>query len=245
MVFRRTDLLHIKKLNESTKKMFYIIPTKKGLGVQLWGTFDDLRTVYSVVGNFWNNEDYLNNKGFENRDKLISGFSYELRKAYEGSRLKREESHFSLEPVEHLGCEISWVHFLFSLSALRHNMRNFETNKFELALFMQLEFWLEKAMIEYDEIGAKELKSYIVGAIYSSNENLYQYMRFIGEEHFRLGGGKRAFRKLPSLLKRAVYFTDDYKEYAEILKSEAKRLKCETSDLEINDDDIDYENITW
>jgi len=56
--------------------MIYIIPTKRGLGVQIWGTFDDLTTFYNVIGNFWNQEDFLNKKGFDNRDKLISGFSY-------------------------------------------------------------------------------------------------------------------------------------------------------------------------
>jgi hypothetical protein len=225
--------------------MFYLIPTKKGLGVQLWGTYDDLRTIYSVVGNFWNDEDSLVEPSYENRNKLISGFSYEIRKAHEGSRLKKENSHFSFEKVEHLGCEIDWVHFLFSISALRHNARVQETNKIEIAIFLQLEYWLEKAMIEYDEKGGAELKNYIFGAINSSNKNLYQYMRFIGAEYFRLGGGKRAFRKLPNLLRRAVYFTDEYKEYDRILKAEAKRLNCNTYDLEVNDDDIDYENITW
>ena len=71
--------------------MFYLIPTKNGLGIELWGTYDDIRTVYSVIANFWNQEDYITKKGFANRDQLISGFSYEIRKAYEESRLKKEK----------------------------------------------------------------------------------------------------------------------------------------------------------
>lgn len=225
--------------------MFYLIPTKNGLGVELWGTYDDIRTIYSVISNFWNQEDYLNKKGFDNRDQLISGFSYEIRKAYEESRLKRKTSHFSIETKELFGCKISWVHFLFSISALRFNMRYIESNKLELAILLQLEYWLERAMTEYDEKGANDLKNYISGAIYAGNENMYQYMRTINAEYFRLGGGKRAFRKLPDLLNKSVYYTNQYREYAEILKLEAERLKCKVSDLEINDDDIDYENIKW
>lgn len=225
--------------------MFYLIPTKNGFGVQLWGTYDDLTTIYSVVSELWNQEDFLYKKGFDTRDDVISGFSYELRKAYGGSRLKRKYSHFSHEPIEYLGCEISWVHFLFTLAALRYNMHTYDIRKFELAILMLLESWLEKAMITFDEKGAKELIHFIEGAIYSANENLYQYMRCINAEHFRLGGGKKAFRQLPTLLKQAVYFTDEYKEYADVLKSEAKRLNCETSELEIDDDDIDYENLKW
>ena len=225
--------------------MFYIIPTKNGLGVELWGTYDSLRTVYSVVGNFWNDEEYINKKGFASRDKLISGFSYELRKAYENTRLRRTKSHFSLEAVNHYGCKISWVHFIFSLSALRFNMRYIENTKIELAIFLQLEYWLEKAMMEYDENGAIGLKNYISGALYEGNDNLYQFMRNINADYFRLGGGKKNFRKLPNLLNQAVYHTSKYREYTNFLKKESDRLNCEVSELEINDDDVDYENIKW
>lgn len=100
--------------------MIYTIPTKRGLGVELWGTYDDLKTLYAVIGRFWNQEEFLNNTGFDNRDKLISGFSYEIRKAYDGNRLKQQYSRFSLEQIPHFGVKLSWVHVLFSISALRY-----------------------------------------------------------------------------------------------------------------------------
>lgn len=52
------------------------------------GTYDDLRNIYEVIGKFWNQDDLANKKGFQNRDKLISGFANEIRKAQEGSMLK-------------------------------------------------------------------------------------------------------------------------------------------------------------
>lgn len=61
--------------------MIYILPTKHGMGVEIWGTYDDLSNFYDFIGKFWNNDNKLNLKGFENRDKLISGFSYEISKA--------------------------------------------------------------------------------------------------------------------------------------------------------------------
>jgi hypothetical protein len=221
--------------------MFYIIPTKKGLGVELWGSFEDLQNVYSVIGKFWNDENRLTDKGFESRDKLLSGFSYELRKAHEGRRLKRDQSHFSFEKAEHLGCQISWVHFIFSLSALRYNMRFYESNKFDIATILQLEFWLEKAMKAYDEVGAKKLVGFVDDGIYAGNDNIYLFMRGINLDYFKLGGGKRSFRKLPELLKRGIFYSDDYKDYTDFLEKEAKRLKCKVADLELSDDDIDYE----
>lgn len=224
--------------------MIYIIPTKRGLGVQIWGTFDDLTTFYNVIGNFWNQEDFLNKKGFDNRDKLISGFSYEIRKAYEGSRLKRKNSHFSFEEIEHFGCQISWVHFLFSITALRYNMRFMESSKLDLSYFLQIEYWLEKSMLEYDEKGGNELKGFISDIIYAGNENIYQFMRTINLEYFLLSGGKKAFRMLPKLLQKSIYGTKEYKEYTEQLIKDAKKLKCETTELEISDENINYD-ISW
>ena len=40
--------------------MFYLIPTKNGIGVEIWGTYDDIRTIHSVVQNFWGNEENYN-----------------------------------------------------------------------------------------------------------------------------------------------------------------------------------------
>lgn len=225
--------------------MIYIIPTKRGMGVELWGDYEDLNNFYEVISKFWNDENKLNINGFENRDKLISGFSYEVRKAYEGNRLSRKSSHFSLEEVEYFGTQISWVHFLFSLSALRFNMRYSETTKYDISIFLQIEFWLEKAMNSYDKIGAEKLIDFIDNGIYGANDHIYQFMRSINLDYFLLGGGKMAFRKLPELLKRGILNTDDYKEYQTFLEKESERLNCEISAIEISDDHIDYQKLKW
>lgn len=225
--------------------MIYTIPTKRGLGIELWGTYDDLRSLYDIISKFWNQEGYLKNKGFSNRDELISGFSYELRKSYEGDRLKRESSHFSHRQDEYFGCQFSWVQLLFSLTALRYNMRFFESSKLDISIFLQLEYWIENSMERYDEVGSKPLKYFINDGIHAANDFIYQFMRSINYDYFLLGGGKKAFRKLPQLLNRAVLFSEDYKKYLDFLTQEALSLKCEISELEINDDNFDYERVQW
>ncbi len=225
--------------------MIYILPTKKGMGVELWGTHEDLTNFYNVIGKFWNDENKLNIKGFENRDKLISGFSYEIRKAYEGSRLKRKTSQFSLEELDYFGAQISWVHFLFSLTALKFNMRYSETTKYDISMFLQIEFWLEKAMNGFDEVGAQNLIGFIEDGLYGANEYIYHYMRSINIDYFMLGGGKKAFRQLPDLLRRGIFYTNEYKTYRAFLENDAKRLGCEINNMDINEGNIDYENIKW
>lgn len=128
--------------------------------------------------------------------------------------LKRTGSHFSPGNNEYFGCQISWTHFIFSLAALRFNMKYYETNKFDISTILQLEYWLENSMKSYDKTGAIQLGKFIDGGIYAGNEFLYQFMRSINAEYFLLGGGKKAFRKLHELFHKPLYF----KQVADDLK---------------------------
>jgi len=224
--------------------MIYAKCTKRGVGLELWGTYDDLNLLYDVIGNFWNEELKTRVKGFENRDKLISGFSYEIRHAFQGDRLQSKFNHLTNQSGEYYGCKLSWVHVIFSLAALKYNMRFNATSKLDASIFLQIEYWIEKCLLNFDSSGA-ELIPFIDDAIYSANEYLYQYMRSINAEYFILGGGILAFKKLPQLLRKSVFGTPEYIEYLEYLKSVAKKFDCKIEDLEINDDDVDYTMIVW
>ena len=225
--------------------MLHITPTLRGIGVKLWGTHEDLNIFYETIGKFLGEERNLILTGAENRDKIISSFSYEIRKAFEGQRLKKKSDHSDIDEVEYFGTEISWVHFLFFLTALKFNMRYSGTTKFDVAMLLQIEFGIEEAMKAYDEIGARKLVGFIEGGIYEANEYIYHYMRSINMEYIMLGGGKKAFRQLPRLLNKAVFHTDDCNAYRTFLEKEAKRLGCSVNDMEINDDDVDYEGLMW
>lgn len=124
-------------------------------------------------------------------------------------------------------------------------MRYYETNKFEISQIMLIEFWLEKAMRNYDDVASTKLIKFIEDGLYGANEYIYHYMRSINLDYFLLGGGKKNFKELPNLLNRGVLFTDEYKAYEAFLKVEAKRLKCEVNEIEIDDEKVDYEKIEW
>lgn len=224
--------------------MFYTVPTKGGLGIELWGTYDDLNMLYGVVGKFWNNERLKPVPGSKNREKLISGFSYEIRNACQGIRLMRESAHFSVETIPHFGCEISWPHMLFSLTVLRYNAHFVAPGKFELGILLVLEHWLQRSMEEFDQEGAALLSPFLEGAIYAANPCLYQFMRSINMEYFLLGGGKESFRKLPKLLNRTQYPGPGYDNYMGFLAKEAERLKCDAAELEFEEEKALYE-IEW
>jgi len=64
-------------------------------------------------------------------------------------------------------------------------------------------------------------------------------------DFIKLKGGKRAFRRLPELLKKGAFCSDEYHAYKSFLELEAKRLGCNINEMDINDEDVPYEKIKW
>lgn len=224
--------------------MIYTVPTKKGLGIEFWGTDDDLTFLYDTIGKFWGNENFSSHKGYEDKNNVISGFAHELRKASYGSRLKRDSSHFSPAEIPYLGFKISWPHILFCMSAIKYNQYWVETTKYDVSILLQLEFWIEKSMNDYDKLGTVNLLKYLDGAISANNEYMYQFMRNINSQFFEMRGGKAAFRKLHQLMKVSSMVTTEYQELFSLLQFEAKKYNCKIENLEVDENDAIYD-IEW
>ncbi|KZE73350.1 hypothetical protein AV926_18375 [Myroides marinus] len=225
--------------------MFYLLSTKNGIGFELWGSYEDLSSLYYSFDGLWNNEEYLDRPDFNSRESIITSMLYNIRKTFQGNRLERKGTHFHFNDTPYFGCRISWIHGLFFLHAVRYNTRYFNINKLQLANLLQLEYWLEKAMYSYDPVGAVNLSRYITGGIDASNDCLYIYMRRINLDFFLLNGGKKAFRQLPELLKKACFGTSEYLAYRTELEEDAKKLKTIAPKLELDDDTFDYDRVKW
>ncbi len=162
--------------------MLFFLPTKKGLGFELWGNYDDIYSLYKVICNFYNDENKPLDLGFETR--------------------------------------------------------------LDQSLILQLEYWIEKAMFQYDPKGATELSKFIKGRIDIDNIHLYQYMRNIDNQYVGMPRGKKSFRKIPTLLKKACYGTIEYWEYNKQLELSASHFGCDVSTLDINPE-LDNEYSNW
>ena len=42
-----------------------------------------------------------------------------------------------------------------------------------------------------------------------------------------------------------MYYTQEYIDYQQFLEKEAKRLNCKPSEIELNDDDFNYDAVKW
>lgn len=224
--------------------MLYATYTKGGMGAQIWGTYDDLRTFYEIIGKFWNITEFQRVGAFENRNELIGTFSYEVRKCMNGQRLSRRGSWFSQGDSQLYGFEISWVHLFFSLAALKENWNFIPPNKLDLSFFYSLEYWLECALDGYDSTTAHKVKPYLQGSIYGNNPYLYQFMCQLNLNFFSLGGGKQAFRKLPELLRASSYATAEFNQLSAYVQQEAKRLDLTPEKFKIPEDEEVYA-IQW
>lgn len=221
-----------------------MLPVKNGLGIELWGSYKDIKELYFVTLSFCADENFQDRNGFNERNQILLDFVSHLRKSYQGRRLVRDTDHFTPDPQKVYGVKISWLEMIFYIGCINYNSKFSIVSKFDLAMFLQLEFWLEKSMIEYDEKGGNELKKYINSFINYNNEYLIIYYNFLDYEFFKLKGGKMPFRKLSKILSKAIDFSDENKLFLEELKREAKVLDCEINELVINDD-INYEKLKW
>lgn len=219
--------------------MFYLRPTKRGYGVELWGTSHALRTIYQVFSELWDIDQ--SDKLTEN---MLSAFLYEVRHADQGGRLIRENSHFSIERVSHYGCQISWVQLLFFIGFVNHKKSLFPQNKLLNAIIFQIEYWTDEALVEYDKKTGQIMLSYVGKSLDGSNPYLYYYMRLTNLKFFELKGGKKAFSQLPQLMKSGVPGTSAYQRIKRSLLLRAKELECDPGELDLDEDNAVY-NVPW
>ena len=224
--------------------MIHILPTKRGVGVELWGTHSDLLAIYELASSSCFDNYFSNDDSNENRNNVISMFSYEVRHAFQKNR--QIKKGYLESDDEYYGSKFTWVQFIFVISVLKTNIFYSESNKINISLLLQLEHYLESAMHIYDEKGASKLSFLIKEKSgYLSSRYVYQCMRMIDVKFLELGGGKRAFRKLPNLFIVAYPYTEDNKSFVSSLEEVSFQNKINLNDLEIKDDHVDYDNLKW
>lgn len=219
--------------------MFYLQPTQRGLGVEFWGSYDDLRTIYNALYSFWELD-------FDepNRTNLISTICYEIRHGYQGDRLKRDSSHFWHEPSIHFGIQVSWVQLLFLIGYINDKKSASHQNKLLDGIMLQIEYWTERSLESFDKSTSKMLIPFVGNTLLGENPYIYYYLRLINADFFSLGGGKKGFRNLPNLMASGIKGTHSFDAIKKSLLASAKKLKCDPLEVDLNEDQGLY-NIKW
>lgn len=222
--------------------MIQVFPTKNGTGAAIYGDYGDLNALYDTVHHIAEslNEYNDNQKG---QHQLLMNFAYEIRKAYSGNRLKEKLTYFGEESqVEYFGFYVVWTDILIFINTLRHNAGYISTGKLHQGALYFLEFFVEKALFDYDAKGAANIKEFIGQRIAITDKYvflIYQalHIRYVSEKP-----GKKRFRNIPDYF--AKYFSSYTKEYKEMIASleiSAKEQNCEILDLEFSE----FPDIKW
>ena len=202
--------------------MLFSEPTKRGVGLTLYGDYIDLRSLHETVR-------VLCDNGDNNQQEHVLSLAYELRKAYEE---KREVKTLRDGTSKYFGTNFSWPSLLFYSSHLRQRACFLPTNKEHQANLYRFEHCIESALLSYDhKIGTEVLERFSsIGFV--SKDFLFSYVddvtyRFI----FDGGTGKSRFKRLPQLLRSMAEWSEDYEAFKTYMAGQAEKNKCSVYQL--------------
>ena len=215
--------------------------TKRGTGITIWGDEDDLQFLYQLVHQLAGDSHWTDDaKG--GRCKILHSFAYEIRHAYQGSRLTRPvEITPGVHTADH-GFNYSWIDILFTLACIRFNAAYTPTDKIDQELLGQLETIVKQALYEFDVKGAKEIEKFIGPHTLNVNHDwVWQFNQQIEIDYMEMNVNKTRFRNIPYLLNQ----TERWAPAHEWLKGKIKRtgteLGCDVYEIEY----LEYPNIKW
>ncbi|MBE2290196.1 MAG: hypothetical protein IAE95_11620 [Chitinophagaceae bacterium] len=144
--------------------MLQAYPTKSGTGITILGDYGDLASLYSTVQHV---ADTLkeSNRYQKGQFQLLMNFCYEIRKAYSGQRDKEKITFDSGDEHSYYAFRVVWTDILIFISVLRHNAGYAQSDKFNQACMYLVEYFVEKALFEYDPEGANIIKEFIAQRI--------------------------------------------------------------------------------
>ncbi len=215
-------------------------PTKHGTGIAIYGNYDELDFLYSIVhrlsdalgeGNEYQRGQYM----------LLMNFAYEVRKAKEQSRLI-EEIDADGGKITIYGFQVVWTDLMIFLSTLRHNAGYISLDKLEQSFLYMLEFIAEDAARRYDAEGANNLKPIFSTGVYIGHKYVFQIYQTIHSEFISAHKGKRRFRNISDFL--WSYLSPQSRDHIDLVDSleySAKKHNCSVFDLEVTD----FPDIIW
>jgi len=214
-------------------------PTKRGTGITIVGDYGDLRNLYSIVHHIA--ESLPQTIGY-GQYQLLLNFAYEIRHAYSGDRIVENVTFGDGKITPYYGFHCVWTDILLFMGSLRHNAGFIQTNKQQQGYLYLLEGIIEKALFDYDPVGAKEIQRYIGQSFFLFVSHIFLLYQTLHIRFVIAKSGKRRFRTIPNLFNSYFYSNGyDYKQLISHWEIKAKKLKCKVEDLEIDE----FPDIKW
>lgn len=202
-------------------------PTRYRAGLRLYGDYNDLSSLHSTVHEL---ADQIPLAG--RFQEFVLGLAFELRKAYEGQRERREFGFDALDSVTYQGCKLLWPNFLVQVGLLRWAAAFNPTTKSLQANLFRLGAVTEDALRRSDaKIGA-ECIEWLAGFRGFPNDYLLQFVEDVCLDYVtETRPGKARFATLPRILRSTYSFSKDYQCFKERLEQISEFQKCKPGDL--------------
>lgn len=220
--------------------MIFAHPTKYGTGIVIFGDYNDFRALHSFIYEASENDIIP----YEFQEYLL-GFAYEVRKAYEGAREKKDCSqpmpHFEFEKnLMYVGFKYNWIDQLLTVRLLRWAAAFRPTFLHHQAMIFMLESITHSALVEYDAKQAEKIWEITKTLDIFDESYAMQWIPEVVSEFFSLPNGKKRFTGLYNSLRDLMPLSENYREFYEELKLAADRQNCDTESL-LNKDNNDLD----
>jgi hypothetical protein len=216
-------------------------PSKKGTGIEIWGDYGDLAGLHKTIHKIGNRLNEYDDK-FKGQSDIIMAFAYEIRKAFEGFRLREAFSFDPHNKVDYYGFQYLWTDLLFAVSVLRLNAGYVTMDELDQANLYILEYNLKNSLTKYDPKGAEFIKLFIGQKINVHDPLIFLMLQGINFEYLSRKPSKARFRSIPTLI---IGYTSPFSETHQLWKADlelaAKKCNCELLQIEYGDyPDFEY-----
>lgn len=210
-------------------------PSKKGTGIEIWGDYGDLAGLHKTIHKIGNRLNEYDDK-FKGQSDIIMAFAYEIRKSFEGFRMRETFSFDSKNKVDYYGFQYLWTDLLFAVSVLRLNAGYVTMDELDQANLYILEYNLKTSLTRYDPKGAEVIKLFIGQRINVHDPLIFLMLQGINFEYLSQRPSKTRFRNIPNLIIGYTSpFSETHKLWKADLESEAKKHNCELLQIEYGD----------
>ena len=218
--------------------MIYAEPTKKGVGVSLYGDAFDLSSLHTTV-----HELVHISRLTEEQGDMLLGLAYEVRHAKQGDREVVEREVGPDQFTTYYKFTLPWIPVLFDLHYLREIAGYANSSKEHQANLFRLEYAVESALKDYDAKVGREVIDQYRRLPWFSKEYLTSYIEDCTYQYIYSGStGKMRFRRLPSIIRSFDERSSDYKAYHKNIWGQANKHNVHPTQLV---DTSDWPDIEW
>ncbi|MBC8190834.1 MAG: hypothetical protein H8E18_00490 [FCB group bacterium] len=213
-------------------------PTRHAAGIQLFGDAFDLESLHETIHHLCESSILVTHM-----EDYVLGLAYEVRKAFEGNRLKESFETGPDEKVEYYGVQLLWPQYLAQIALLRYAASSKPTNHEHQSNLYRLEHITLEALVEIDEKIAGLIFKILPGlAALNTHEYLFQFIDSMTMEYVTEFKTKQErVKELPVTLLSLSPTSPPYADFKKMMNKLATKAGCSPLELEENEEWPDFE----